>query len=108
MIRFVCLAVAIFLTSGMLTAETSEAAETVQYRCVNWKKRHEHNQKQADQIVDTLKKLKCEVKVNPHNGHVDIAYRCPEWLEHTTDSHDNAHKLQNWLKALGFETKHEH
>lgn len=109
MVRFVMLSLAI-ATAMMVTTsgQAAVASEVVSYRCVKWKTRHEHDPKQVDQIVDTLKKLKCEVEKHEHNGHADIKYRCPEWLEHEAKTHDDAHKLQNWLKALGFETKHQH
>lgn len=110
MLRFVLMAaVAMAVTVGITSAaQTATASEVVSYRCAEWKTRHEHDPKQVKQIVETLKKLKCEVESHEHDGHADIKYRCPKWLEHTTKTHDNAHKLEAWLKALGFETKHEH
>ncbi|MCM2370416.1 hypothetical protein [Aporhodopirellula aestuarii] len=109
MFRSVLLAIAVaFLSVGSVSGQSAEAAEVVSYRCEKWTARHEHDEKQADQIFDTLKKLKCEVERHSHNGHIDIKYRCPKWLSHTTKTHEDAHKLEAWLKALKFETKHEH
>ena len=93
---------------GTTNAQSATASEIVSYRCEKWTTRHEHDKKQADQIVETLKKLKVEVERHSHNGHDDIKYRCPKWLSHETKTHDDAHKLEAWLKALKFETKHEH
>ncbi|TWU01976.1 hypothetical protein [Neorhodopirellula pilleata] len=95
-------------SSPVISAPTAMASEVVSYRCPEWKTRHEHDSKQAAQIVDTLKKLKCEVEKHEHNGHIDIKYRCPKWLEHQAKTHDDAHKLMDWLKALKFEVKHQH
>ncbi|SMP68421.1 hypothetical protein SAMN06265222_11158 [Neorhodopirellula lusitana] len=109
MFRIALLAVAIAVAfSTTSPAGNASAAEIVSYRCEKWKTRHEHNPKQVEQIVDTLKKLKCEVQKHEHNGHADIKYRCPKWLEHKAKTHEDAHKLEAWLKALGFETKHQH
>ena len=107
MLRFVLLALA--LTFAVATsAQPAAGSETVSYRCKEWKTRHEHDPKQVAQIVDTLKKLKCEVQKHEHNGHADIKYRCPKWLSHEAKTHADAHKLETWLKALKFETKHTH
>ena len=84
------------------------AAEIVRYRCPDWKARHIHDSKKADTIVDTLTKLKCEVKREAHNGHEDVKYRCPKWKAMSLKSHDEAHKWEKWLKAYGFETEHKH
>ncbi|TWT52374.1 hypothetical protein [Allorhodopirellula solitaria] len=109
MFRFVMMALVVTLVSmGTASSQTAAASEVVSYRCEKWTVRHEHDAKQADQIVETLKKLKVEVEKHDHNGHIDIKYRCPKWLSHKTTTHENAHKLQNWLNALKFETKHEH
>ena len=107
MFRFVLLAAAMTFAVAS-SAPPAAGSEIVSYRCKEWKTRHEHDPKQVKQIVETLKKLKCEVKKNDHNGHADIKYRCPEWLKHEAKTHENAHKLEAWLKALKFETKHEH
>lgn len=96
------------MTSAIALADTAQAEETVQYRCPEWRKRHEHDNKQANTIVETLTKLKCEVERHEHNGHADIKYRCKDWKSHSMKTHADAHKLEAWLKALGFETKHKH
>tara|TARA_A100001391_G_scaffold168075_1_gene128549 strand:+ start:1894 stop:2205 length:312 start_codon:yes stop_codon:yes gene_type:complete len=88
--------------------QTASASEVVSYRCEKWTSRHEHDKKQAEQIAETLKKLKCEVELHSHGNHTDVKYRCPKWLSHKTKTHEDAHKLEAWLKALKFETKHEH
>lgn len=109
MFRSVLMALAVSLVSlGAVNSHTATASEVVSYRCEKWTNRHEHDKKQADQIVDTLKKLKCEVERHRHGNHEDIEYRCPKWLSYETKTHADAHKLEAWLKALKFETKHEH
>lgn len=109
MFRSVLMAVAVALVFlGTANGQSASGAEEVSYRCEKWQSRHEHDKKQADQIVNTLKALKCEVERQSHGNHEDIKYRCPKWLNHTTKTHADAHKLEAWLKALKFETKHEH
>lgn len=85
-----------------------ESKEEVRYRCVKWKKRCIHDQEQADKIAKTLKDLNCEVKIDAHNGHVDLKYRCPNWRKMSLASHADAHKWEAWLKKYGFETEHHH
>ncbi|MEM6362826.1 MAG: hypothetical protein AAF539_12275 [Planctomycetota bacterium] len=90
------------------TTTLASAAESVRYRCVNWKAKHIHDTKKADTIEETLKKLKCEVKRHAHNGHDDVKYRCKEWKTLELKTHDEAHQWEAWLKQYGFETQHKH
>ncbi|QDS95153.1 hypothetical protein FF011L_39400 [Roseimaritima multifibrata] len=87
---------------------SQEKKEEVRYRCVEWQTKHIHEADQAKKISKTLTDLKCEVKQEQHNGHVDLKYRCPEWRRMLLDSHDDAHKWEKWLKTYGFQTEHHH
>ena len=84
------------------------ADEIVRYQLTNWRAKHIHDQKKAEKIFTTLKKLGCEVKKNQHNGHVDVTYRCPKWRQLELDSHAEAHKWEAWLKEFEFRTEHKH
>ncbi|MGB7324612.1 MAG: hypothetical protein WBD31_07060 [Rubripirellula sp.] len=84
------------------------ADEIVRYQCKEWKAKHIHDNKKADTISATLKKLGCELQKGQHDGHIDVKYRCPEWRELKLDSHDDAHKWEKWLKEYGFKTEHKH
>lgn len=91
------------------TSSTQAAEkELVDYRLPKWKRKHMHDTKKADMLVETLKKLGCEVKKHAHGNHFDVAYRCPEWRRITLDSHSTAHRWESWLKSVGFETRHQH
>ena len=103
MIRLLVLAVAMMAMSSSLSAK-----EVVEYRCEKWQAKHIHVKKNADEIVKTLKALKCEVKRDAHNGHEDVKYRCPKWGALELKTHEEAHKWEKWLKEYGFETKHKH
>jgi len=95
---------------GMLAkaAEPNAAAkELVSYRLEKWKTTHAEGD-QGDKLVETLKKLRCEVKVGSHGGHTDVNYRCPKWQQLALKSHEEAHQWEGWLKKHGFETKHDH
>ena len=89
------------------TEPTLAAQELVEYRLAKWKTTHAEGD-QAEKLVKTLKKLRCEVKVGSHGGHTDVSYRCPKWQELALKSHKEAHQWESWLKKLGFETKHAH
>jgi len=95
---------------GMLVraAEPTIAAkEMVEYRLQKWKTTHAEGDK-TKKLVATLKKLRCEVKVDSHGGHTDVNYRCPKWQKLALKSHKEAHSWEGWLKKYGFETKHAH
>ena len=57
------------------------AAEIVEYRLEKWKTAHAEGDVKVDELVGTLKKLRCEVKVGDHGGHRDVNYRCPKWQQ---------------------------
>lgn len=103
MIRLLVLATLLF---GFAT--TASSAEIVRYHCKDWKAKHIHDEKKAETIAGTLKKLGCEVKQNSHNGHHDVKYRCPKWRELSLKTHAEASKWEKWLKEYGFETEHRH
>ncbi len=83
------------------------AKELVEYRLEKWKTTHAEGD-QGDKLVETLKTLRCEVKVGSHGGHTDVNYRCPKWQQLALKSHEEAHQWEAWLKKHGFETKHAH
>lgn len=91
-----------------LDPSSSQNLEIVEYRLPKAKTVHEHSAKKAEDQVDTLKMLGCSVKQHSHSGHMDISYQCEKWRVIGFDDHDAAHKWQDWLKARGFETRHEH
>lgn len=100
----------LFLSFVLMVALTGvmSAAEVVKYKCPKWKTKHIHNTKQAAQIASTLKKLKCEVEKNQHNGHIDLKYRCEKQMQIELKTHEEAEKWLKWFKEFGFETEHSH
>jgi hypothetical protein len=88
-------------------ATPAAAAELVEYRLAAWKTTHASGE-QADKLVSTLKKLRCEVKVGSHGGHTDVTYRCEKWQSLALKDHKTAHQWESWLNRYGFETKHTH
>ncbi|WP_459555847.1 hypothetical protein [Lacunimicrobium album] len=93
---------------GHKDAAFSQGPEAVEFRLVTWKTIHSNGGNEQAQIVDTLKKVGCEVKVDQHDGHTDIKYRSPVWTDIHLADHPTAEKWMGWLKANGFETQHEH
>jgi hypothetical protein len=89
----------------------SQADETfeVTYRLASWKTKHFETEADARKDAGFLQqKLGCEVRLDSHDGHFDVAYRCPQWKSLKFPSHDATHEWEKWLKQRGFETHHEH
>ncbi len=81
---------------------------TVAFRLPIERNVHLHDAEQANQILNTLKVIGCEVTSNQHGDHIDATYRCPEWVTIELPSEANAHAWQKWLDESGFETQHTH
>lgn len=107
--RSVCALLIVGLALSLFSAST-EAAEgfLVRFRLENWKSLHLNQQAEADEMLKQLQKLGIEAKQTPHNGHIDVVYRCPQWKALTTKTDEAAHQWENWLKKLGFQTDHKH
>lgn len=88
-------------------SQAAAPAEIVEYRLTKWKTVHAHGD-EAEKLVETLKKMKCEVKVSSHDDHTDVSYRCEKWHRIELKDHATAHQWEEWLKKRGFETKHTH
>jgi len=58
--------------------------------------------------MKTFKTIKVECKQASHGDHIDVTFRCPKWQTLTLKTHAEAHQWQDFLKKIGFETKHAH
>lgn len=81
---------------------------TVSYRLPQAVSAHLHDQVEAQQVIEILNMLGCEVQSFDHDGHLDINVQCNEWLTLGVATEDTAHEWQAWLKSNGFETQHTH
>jgi len=111
-VRMIAVATLILSVSmGVLLARAAEpntaTKELISYRLEKWKTTHSEGDK-AEELIGTLKRLRCEVNVGSHGGHMDVNYRCPKWQQLALKSHEEAHQWESWLKKLGFETQHAH
>ena len=82
--------------------------EVVKYRLADWRSQHIHQEAEIGQLTTLYRSLACEVEHVDHDGHTDLKYRCPQWMEIDLPSHQAAHKWQEFLNKAGFETSHEH
>ena len=89
-------------------AAYAKGAESVEFRLVKWKQMHGDGSANEKQMIDTLKKLGVEVRVDQHDGHSDIKFRAPTWRDVHVADHAAADQLMAWLKQNGFETQHDH
>lgn len=107
-IRLFLLMLALGLIATSTTAVNAEEAAVVAYRLVNARTMHLDGEASARQYEQTFRQLGCEVQLNGHEGHFDVAYRCREWRKAQFADHASAHKWQDWLAALGFDVQHQH
>ena len=80
----------------------------IRFRVADWSNIHTSSAAEADEIGAMLQMIGCEAERHPHDGHIDIRHRCPEWKTIALHNHDAAHAWQNWLNQKGFETEHMH
>ena len=85
----------------------AKGPEAVEFRMVKWKRMHGDGSANEKQMIETLKKLGAEVRVDQHDDHSDIAFRAPTWRDVHLADHAAADQLMGWLKQQGFETQHE-
>ncbi len=108
MFRPFLMLLALAVVSPMFSVAAVSAEEIVRYRLPDWKRKHLHDVVKAEKIVDTLKKLGCEVEKLDHNGHIDVKYRCPEWRQIKPATHDEAVRWEKWFKEFYFQVEHKH
>ncbi len=80
------------------------AAELLGFRMRDFKSLHMHDATAADKMVETLKTLRCEVKVSQHGDHKDVAFRTQQWKLLSLKTEEQIGSWEKWLKANGFET----
>lgn len=81
--------------------------KAVEYRSEKWLTKHFEQAAEAKEFLVVCKGLGCEIKQEIHDGHADIQFRSVAWKHLECPDHDVAHAREEWLKKLGFETKHE-
>ncbi len=65
------------VSHGHTDPSLTQGNEVVEFRLMNWKAVHGKGGDQDKQLIDTLKKIGCEVVVSEHSGHSDIKFRAP-------------------------------
>lgn len=96
------------LAQSPAPAESGKGKMLLGFRMQNWKVKHFDDATQATQFADTLKKLECEVKLEKHNGHMDVQCRTSLWKAVALETHDQVHQWKSWLDSNGFDTIHGH
>ncbi|MEM9943573.1 MAG: hypothetical protein AAF939_18565 [Planctomycetota bacterium] len=93
------------LETVIVNPPSNTQKSTVKFRMPTFKTVHMADRKAANKIVNTMKLIGCEVESFDHDGHLDLAYRCPEWqtIELPSDAHAKVWK--KWLDESGFETQ---
>ena len=100
-------AVLISISNAPAPAQAAEK-QVVEYRLTQQRTIHLDDEKTARQFHSTLQQLHCESKLDIHDGHIDLTYRCRDWRRVEFNNHATAHKWERWLKALAFEVRHIH
>ena len=83
-------------------------SEAIEFRMVEWKTFHSKGLPEEAKLVETLKKIGCEVRIATHDGHTDVSFRAPTWRDIHVADHAAAEQWMTWLKQNAFEAKHEH
>ncbi|MEL7500162.1 MAG: hypothetical protein AAFN77_21360 [Planctomycetota bacterium] len=91
-------------TSSVPTKQVKAKAKIVGFRVTEWKTVHSESEQQAEQMISTLNKLRCEVKTENHGNHIDISYRCPEWRSMKLGTDSLVNQWVMWCGAQGMET----
>lgn len=94
--------------AGQDHGDHAHGGETLAFVLPEWKTMHFEDAAKAQQHVDMVKKLGCEVKQGKHTGHIDVSYRCPNWKSMQVETHKLAEQWLGWLKSSGFDVSHGH
>ena len=82
----------------------NDSLKRVGFRLTIWKTIHSVNQNSAQDSIDTLKKIGCEVNSNNHGNHIDVQFRCEQWKTMEVPSDQLAAQWSSWLIEKGMET----
>lgn len=82
--------------------------EVVAYRLPTLKSMHFDDPASATEHMKAVRKLGCEAWQEDHGGHIDIVYRCSQWMRLLIASRETAIQKLDWLEAAGFDTHHSH
>ena len=97
---------------GMETVVVNPSATTkkptVKFRLAAKRTIHLHDSVQTEQILNTLKLIGCDVSSHQHGDHMDVTFKCPQWITIELPSEAKAFSWQKWLKESGFETQPSH
>lgn len=96
------------LNTVILNPPADTKMPTVDYFLPEPVSAHLHDPQEAQQVIEILKMLECDVQSFDHNGHLDINVQCPQWMTLAVATEEVAHEWQAWLKSNGFETRHTH
>lgn len=89
-------------------ADHAHGGETLAFVLPEWKTIHFEDAAKAQQHLEMVKQLGCEVKQGKHAGHIDLSYRCPNWKSMEVKTHALAEQWSGWLKGSGFDVSHGH
>ena len=79
-------------------------AKKLGFRLTKWKTIHTNSPEQAQEEVETLKKIGCEAISESHGNHIDVRYQCPEWKSVKLASDQLVAQWAAWCEAKGMET----
>lgn len=103
MISLCLLALAAGAIAEPVSAQQAREQVTIAYRLRNTRTMHFHDAVAAEKHLQTVEKLGCEALRHAHDGHTDVAYRCPAWKPLTIAS-ETVQQWESWLSSAGFET----
>lgn len=63
---------------------------------------------EANSTRQILELMGCQVTVHDNDGRIELEYSCPEWKTVGFPNCGIAHSWQDWMKQMGFATRHSH
>ena len=97
-------------SKGMETVVVNPPANTqnptVKFRLVTPKTVLLHDDAEAQQILNTLQLIDCQVAANDQGEVINATFNSPNWITLELQSGQNAQAWETWLKDSGFETEY--
>ncbi len=77
---------------------------SLNFRLADWQKIQSKEMGQAQEIMETLQSIGCEVTGEQQDGILNISYRCVDWKAMKLDTEQQVVEWQTWLTNKGIDS----